>query len=148
MAKRKIYLGPLDGGAEGRVLKVEGTAADAFLPGTLVERTGTTLATSNNAATVFNSECLIAREVPESEGGTIETAVTVGDTAEAIVLRSGEFANVRVATGQTVVLGSPLASNGAGLLRIAAVDGSEQILFYANEVITTTDTTLVEVRKA
>ena len=147
--KRKIWLGPLDNGVNGPLL-VEGLAVDAFTPGELLEQTSAGLATSNNAATVFNSECLVASEISEAEGGDITTAVTIGDTAEAIAVRSGEFVNVMVAASQNITTkGTGLASNGSGLLAIAATDGTEQILFYSDEIVNTGGAAaLVQVRKA
>ena len=68
MAKRKIHLGPADGSA--KALYVEGPAADAFLPGTLLKQTATGLATSDITDAAFNSECIVAKEISESEGGS------------------------------------------------------------------------------
>lgn len=153
MAKRKIHLGPSDGSA--KALYVEGLAVDAFLPGTLLEQTSAGLATSNNAGTLFSSECIVAKEISESDGGSITTAYTIGDTAVGVVVRSGEFANVRVAASQNITAkGVPLSSNGAGVLKIATVPAtvgatSEQILFYSDKIINTGGAiTLVQVRKA
>lgn len=149
MAKRKIYLGPVDSGVNGPLI-VEGLAVDAFTPGDLLEQTSAGLATSNNAATVFNSECLVASEISESEGGTISTAYTIGDTAEAIAVRSGEFVNVVVAASQNITSkGVALSSNGLGRLKIALTDGTEQVLFYSDEIVNTgASAALVTVRKA
>jgi hypothetical protein len=149
MAKRKIYLGPINSGLNG-ALMVEGLAVDAFTPGELLVQTSSGLATSTLAATVFTSECLLAKEIPESEEGIITTPYTVGDTATAIAVRSGEFANAVVAASQNITSkGVGLVSNGAGKLVIGAVDGTEQILFYSDEIVNTgAAATLVTVRKA
>ena len=149
MAKRKIYLGPVDSGVNGPLI-VEGLAVDAFTAGELLEQTASGLATSNNAATVFNSECLVASEIPESEGGSITTAYTIGDTAEAIAVRSGEFVNVVVAAAQNITSkGVALSSNGDGKLKIALTNGTEQVLFYSDEIVNTGGSAaLVTVRKA
>lgn len=146
MAKRKIWLGPIDNGVNGPLI-VEGTAATAFLPGTLLTQSGTTLAVSSAANTVSVLP-LFAAEISETEEGTISTAATVGDTAEAIQGRSGEFLNVRVATGQTVVKGSPMVSNGSGLLVVGTGAQTQHTIAFADEVVTTTATTLVRVRIA
>lgn len=143
MAKQKIFLGQADGSATP--LTVEGLAVDAFVPGTLVERSASGLSSCNNAATVFNTELLIAQEIGSGRGADITTAWTIGDTASAVKLRSGEFANVRVATGITLAVGSALASNGDGTLKLAAVDGTNQILCYSEEALTTSGVTLVTV---
>lgn len=154
MAKRKIYLGPIDNGVNGPLI-VEGLAVDAFTPGELLKQTASGLATSDIVATTFSSECLVASEISESEDGLITTAYTVGDTAEAISVRSGEFVNVVVAAGQNITTkGTPLSSNGDGTLKIAVVPAtvgatSEQVLFYSDEIVNTGGATaLVTVRKA
>jgi hypothetical protein len=148
MAKRKIHLGPADGSA--KALYVEGLAVDAFLPGTLLKQTASGLETSDIADSAFNSECIVAKEISESEGGLITTAYTVGDTAAGVVVRSGEFANVRVAASQNITTkGTALASNGDGTLKIAATDGTDQVLFYSDEIVNTGGSVaLVTVRKA
>ena len=66
MAKQKIYLGQADGSATPTL--VEGLAVDAIVPGSLVERSASGLSTSNNLATVFNSECLVAQEIGSGRG--------------------------------------------------------------------------------
>jgi hypothetical protein len=154
MAKRKIYLGAINSGLNGPLI-AEGLAVDAFTPGELLVQTASGLATASAAATVFGAQCLIAKEISESEGGTIATAYTIGDTAEAIVARSGEFLNVAVAAGNNITSkGTPLSSNGDGTLKIAATPAtvgatSEQVLFFADEIINTgAAVALVQVRKA
>ena len=146
MAKQKIYLGQADGSATPTL--VEGLAVDAIVPGSLVKRGASGLSTCNNAATVFNTEALVAQELGSGRGGDITTAYTIGDTAQAGKVKSGEFVNVRVATGQTIVVGTALSSNGDGTLKVAATDGTQQILFYAEEAVTTSGVTLVTVSKA
>ena len=154
MAKRKIWLGPLDNGVNGPLM-VEGLAIDAFTPGELLVQSASGLATASAAATVFGAECIIAKEISEGEGGTIATAYTVGDTATGIVVRSGEFVNVAVAASQNITKkGTPLSSNGNGTLKIAVTPAtvgatSEQVLFYSDEIINTGGAVaLVTVRKA
>jgi hypothetical protein len=149
MAKRKIYLGPIDSGLNGPLL-VEGLAVDAFTPGTLLKQTAAGLATSNLTDASTAQECLVACEIPESEGGDITTAYTVGDTAEAVAVRSGEFVNAIVAASQNITSkGTALASNGAGALKIAAVDGTDVVLFFSDEIVNTGGAAaLVTVRKA
>jgi hypothetical protein len=149
MAKRKIYLGPIDSGLNGP-LTVEGLVVDAFTAGELLVQTSSGLATSTIAATVFNSECLVASEISESEEGLITTPYTVGDTAAAIAVRSGEFVNAVVAASQNITSkGTALSSNGDGTLKIAVTDGTEQVLFYSDEIVNTGGSVaLVTVRKA
>lgn len=149
MAKRKIWVGPADG-ANCKPLIVEGLVVDDFAAGELLEQTASGLQTSDNAATVFNSECIVAQEIGASIGGDIDTLATVGDTGFGIVVRSGEFANVRVATTQNITTkGTAMSSNGDGTLKIAATDDSQQILFYSDEIVNVTVAgTLVRMRKA
>ena len=146
MAKQKIFLGKADGSATPTI--VEGLAVDAIVPGSQVERGASGLSTCNNAATVFNTEALVAQELGSGRGGEITTAYTIGDTAQAVKVKSGELVNVRVATGQTIVVGTALSSNGDGTLKVAATDNTQQILFYAEEAVTTSGVTLVTVSKA
>lgn len=154
MAKRKIWAGPADG-SNAKPLIVEGKAVDDFSAGELLKQTAAGLATSDIAATSFNSECLIAQEIQAGVGGDIDTKATVGDTGYAIAVRSGEFVHIRVATGNNITTkGTPLSSNGDGQFKIAVVPAtvgvtSEQILFYADEIINVAaDQTLVLARKA
>lgn len=150
MAKRKIYLGPIDQSLQGALYAAPALVVDAFNAGDLLEQTTSGYQTSSIAATVFDSVTLIAEEIPETEGGNIDTAYTVGDSVEPIILRSGEFAHVRVAANQNItVRNTALSSNGDGTLKIAVTDGTEQVLFYADEVINTgANVERVRVRKA
>ncbi len=155
MAKRKIYLGPIDNGSNGALLGSPGLVVDAFTAGELLVRTATGYATASAAATVFGAECLIAQEISESEGGLITTPYTVGDTVEPLIVRSGEFVNASVAASQNITRkGTPLSSNGDGTLKIAVTPAtvgatSEQVLFYSDEIVNTGGAVaLVTVRKA
>ena len=54
-----------------------------------------------------------------------------------------------VITAQALVVGLPLArSSTAGALKIAANDGTDEIVAYADETVTTIATQLVRVRRA
>jgi len=133
--KRKIWVGPADG-PSCKPLLMEGLAVDAFLPGTIVERTTSGLQTSSKDATVFGQEALVAVEYGAHTDSTVDTAYTIDDVAEAALVRSGEFVNVLIADGNNITeLGAPITSNGAGRGALAAIDGSEFILFYSDEVI-------------
>lgn len=154
MAKNKIWVGPADG-ANAKPLIVEGLVVDDFSAGELLKQTASGLATSDIAATVFGEECLIAQEIGAGIGGDIDTKATVGDTGFAIAVRSGEFVNVRVATGNNITTkGVALSSAGDGQLKIAVTPAtvgvtSEQVLFFSDEIINVAaDQTLVRVRKA
>lgn len=149
MSRNKIYVGAADCATYKHHL-VEGLAVDAIVPGTLVKQTAAGLATSDKAATVFDSEALVAIEQGAHVGAEIDTPYTVGDTAMAAQARSGEFFLVSVAAGQNITSkGVGLSSNGDGSLKIAATDGTEQILFYSDEIVNTGGAAaLVLVRKA
>jgi hypothetical protein len=76
----------------------------------------------------------------------VTTNVALGDTGQGFEPRPGERYNMLVATGQTIdVLDKPLTSAGNGLLDIGT-PATEDILCYADEIITTTATTLVAVK--
>jgi len=145
MAKRKIWLGPVDNGVNGP-LYVEG----AFTPGTLLKQTASGLATSDLTDANPTQTLLLAKEIAESEGGDISTAATVGDTAIAVAVRSGEFANAKVAASQNITAkGVALASNGAGALKIAATDLTDHVIAYSDEIVNTGGAVaLVRVRAA
>lgn len=149
MAKHTIYLGPADS-ANCHALRVEGLAVDAVLPGSLVKRTAGGLATSDKLATVFDSEVLVAEEYGSHVAQGVDDAYTIGDVCLSANLRSGEFANVRVATGNNILSkGTALSSNGDGQFKIAATGGTEQVLLYADEIVNVTaNNTLVKARKA
>tara|TARA_R110000851_G_scaffold3716_1_gene15160 strand:+ start:383 stop:841 length:459 start_codon:yes stop_codon:yes gene_type:complete len=138
IGKRKIWVGPADGPACKPLIK-EGLAIDAFLPGTLVVRSAAGLATSVKASTVFGQEPTIAMEYGAHTGGDVDTVYTVGDSAISASVRSGEFVNALVAVGNNItILGAALTSNGAGRLKLAATDGTDFIMFHADEVINVT----------
>lgn len=149
MSRNKIYVGAADSATYKHHL-VEGLAVDAIVPGTLVKQTAAGLATSDKLATVFDSEALVAIEQGAHVGAEIDTPYTIGDTAMAAQARSGEFFLVSVAAGQNITSkGVGLSSNGDGSLKIAATDGTEQILFYSDEIVNTGGAAaLVLVRKA
>lgn len=152
IGKRTIYVGPADG-ANHKPLNVEGEALAAIAPGTVVESVATGLQVNANAATVFGQELLVA-DKDQQRTKSVDDAWTINENMVAIQARSGEFLNVLVATGQAITArGTPLSLNGAGLLKIAVTPAtvgvtSEQVLCYADEIITTTATTLVRVRVA
>jgi len=152
LGKRTIYVGPADG-ANHKPLNVEGVAVDAMLPGTILKQTAAGLATSDIAATVFSEQLMIA-DKDQQRTKSVDDAWVINENMVGMLPRSGELFNALVVTGQVIAeRGTPLARNGAGLLKIAvtpAVVGatSEQVVAYADEIITTAATTLVRVRIA
>lgn len=69
----------------------------------------------------------------------------IGETVVAFEPRPGERYNALVATGQTLVADSPLTTNGDGTLRLGVV-GTDDILAYADEAVTTTAEQLVAIK--
>jgi len=149
--KRVIYAGPADG-ANHKPLNIEGIAVSAMLPGTFLKQTTSGLAVNDIAAIIFGEQFIIA-DKDQQRSKSVDDAWTINENMVAITPRSGEFVNALVATAQTLERGSPLARNGAGLLKLAVTPAtvgatSEEIVGYADETITTTATTLVRVRVA
>lgn len=148
MGIRKIWVGQADGPNEKPLLE-EGLVVDAFLPGTLVVKGTAGLATSTKSATVFNSEALVAIEQGANVGAVITTPWVVGETGKAIQVLSGQSVAIRVAAGNNITAPrTALSSNGDGTFKIAATDGTEQILFYADQVVNVTAVQLVFAIKA
>lgn len=151
--KRTIYVGPADG-SDHKPLNIEALATAAIAPGTVVDFAAADAGFEVNAtaATVW-SEMLLVADKDQQRSKSVDDAWTINENMVAIQPRSGELMNVLVATAQTLVKGSALALNGAGLLKLAVTPAtvgatSEQVLAYADETITTTATTLVRVRVA
>lgn len=152
MAKGKqvIYAGPV-GDNNCRALTVEGVALGAaILPGTIVSQSATGLDTNTTAATVFGKQILVA-DKNQMMTRPVSEAWTQSANMVSIAPRSGEYLNMLVAATQDITsAGTALAKNGSGLLAIAATDGTEEIVCYADEVVDTTGGaatgTLVRVR--
>ena len=146
MAKRKIWAGPADG-ANCKPLIVEGLVIDDFSAGELLVQSASGLATTALAGTVLGQECLIAHEIGAGVGGDIDTKATVGDTGQAIAVRSGEFVNVRSAIANYTSKGTALTSNGDGTFKIAGA--ADDKILYIDEIINVTVAgTLIRARKA
>ena len=115
----------------------EGIALDAMLPGTLVEAVATGVQTSDNADTDFTQTPMFAnRDVMRQKN--MDQAWVINESMQAVEFRSGEFGCVRVAASQDITKRrTGLASNGDGTLKIAAIDGTDKILCYSDEIINT-----------
>lgn len=151
LGKRVIFVGPADN-ADHKPLNIEGVAVSAVLPGTVLKRLTTGLDTNDIAAIIFGEQLIVA-DKDQQRTKSVDTAWTINENMVAIAPRSGEFINILVATGQTLIVGSPLARNGAGLLKLAVTPAtvgatSEEIAGFSDETITTVATTLVCVRIA
>lgn len=151
VGKRVIYVGPADD-ADHKPLHVEGIATEAGIyPGSVLDYAAASAGFElmDDAATVFGKPLLVA-DKDEMRSVSVDTAWTVNENMVAISPRSGEFLNVRVITAQALVRGTPLTRSVAtpGALIIAATDGTEEILCFSDEVVTTTATQLVRVKIA
>lgn len=142
--KQTIYVGPA-GNSNAKPLSLEGVALAAIQPGTILQQVPTGLQANAAAATVFGQLPLVA-DKNELQSLTVADNWTLNQNMVALQPRSGEFFNVLVATGQALQKGTALARNGAGLLIIAATNGTQEIVAYSDEVVTTTATQLVRVR--
>lgn len=148
----KTFLGSVENNQPEQV-ELPGAAA-GILPGNLLLRAANKLAVHNVSgagATGGGTFVYVAKEAPHAN---IETAYLADETVFAYKPESGDYYQMLVATGQTLVVDSPLTSNGAGLLRLAvAATGAgstyalgDEVLCYAAETITTTATTPVAVK--
>lgn len=134
----KTFLGSVENNQPEQV-ELPGAAA-GILPGNLLLRITDTLKVHDAAA--VGGFVYVAKEAPHAK---IDTAYLADETVFAYKPASGEYYQMLVATGQTLVVDSPLTSNGAGLLRLA-VPATEDVVCYADEAITTVATTQVAVK--
>ena len=149
--KRTIFVGPADG-SNHKPLNIEGIAVAATAPGTVLKRLTTGLAANDIAAIIFGEQLIVA-DKDQQRSKSVDDAWTIDENMVAIAPRSGEFVNILVVTGQTLIVGSPMARNGAGLLKLAVTPAtvgatSEEIACFADETVTTTATQLVRCRIA
>lgn len=150
IGKRVIFVGPADG-ANQKPLAIEGKAlAAGILPGTVLKVTATGLDESDIAATVFGQLFVVA-DKDKAKTLTVDDAWTLNENMVGLQLRSGEMANVLVASGENITVpGTALTRNGSGQLAVAATDGTEEIVAYADETTggALAADTLIRVRKA
>lgn len=146
IGKRTIYVAPADG-ANTKPLSIEGVAVSAVAPGTTLKQTTAGLDASDIAATVFGQLFLVA-DKDQARSKSVDDAWTISENMVAIQPRSGEMINALVATGQNLDPGTALTRDGAGLLTIALTGGTNEIVAYSDEDVTTAATQLVRVRVA
>ncbi len=149
--KRTIHVGPADG-SNHKPVTVEGVATEAgILPGAVLDYAAASagLELMDDAATVFGKPLMLANK-NEMQSKSVDDAWTINENMVGIIPRSGEFANALVVTAQALVIGTALTRSVAtpGALVIAATDGTEEILCYSDEIVTTSATQLVCVRAA
>lgn len=149
IGKRTIYAGPADG-ANHKPAQGEAVATEAgILPGMILARAAANAGVeiSDTAATVFGVQTMVANRNYLLQK-TVDEAWTADENMNFIYPRSGEYINQLVATGQALVVGTALTRAAGGLLTIAATDGTEEIVAYSDEIVTTTASQLVRVRYA
>ncbi len=149
LGKRVIYVGPADG-ANHKPLNTEGVATEAgILPGSVIDYAAANAGFElmDDAATVFGKPLMIA-DKDQQRSRSVDTAWTINENMVGLEPRSGEFFNVLVVTGQTLAKKTPLTRSAVtpGALVIAATNGTEEILCYSDEIVTTTATQLVCVK--
>jgi len=152
--KRVIWVGPADG-SNAKPSNVEGKAVAATPPGSVISQAaaGAGLKLADHAATLFGIPFIVA-DKDQMRSKSVDDSWTIAENMVGIKPRSGEYINVLVITGQALVIDTPLSMSGtAGALKIAvtpAIVGatSEEVLCFADEVVTTTGTQLVRVRVA
>lgn len=145
IGKRVIFAGPADG-ANQKPLNLEGNADEAIAPGLVVNLTATGMEMSDVAATVFG-ELLLVADKDQMRSKSVDDAWTISENMVTIQPRSGEFINIQVVTAQNLDIGTALARSGtAGTLTTALTDGTNEIVGYSDEDITTSGTELVRVR--
>lgn len=143
--KRVIWHGPADG-ANQKPNNIEAVALAAHLPGTVLTQGATGLSANANAATVTGYPLIVA-DKDQMRSKSVDDAWTINENMVAIKPRDDETFEVLVATGQTLAIGSPLASNADGTLKLG-VPATDYIIAYSEEAVTTTAAQLVTASKA
>jgi hypothetical protein len=143
MAKNTIFVSPA---STVQPIVAEALAAAALSPGNLLNKDATGKFEKHGTAGGGTEVMLYIANANFLEQLTVSDALTSGDTVQAFEPRAGESYHMLVATSQTIdVLDKPLTSNGDGTLKIGT-PATDDILCYADEVITTTAVTLVKVK--
>lgn len=135
--RNKTFLGSVENNQPEQV-ELPGAAA-GILPGNLLLRASDEFKKHDGAN--LGGFVYVAKEAPN---GDIDTAYGTDETVFAYRPKSGDLYQMLVATGQALVVDTPLTSTGTGLLDIAA--GTDVVVCYAAEAITTTATTPVAVK--
>lgn len=131
---------------QGQPLKIEGKATTADIKGGMLLSTSASgFAKQATAATAFGQMPIVA-DKNYLTNKDIDDAHALNENITAFQPKSGERYNVMVVTGQALTKGKALSRSAtAGALKIALTDGTEEIVCYADEVVTTTATQLVTV---
>lgn len=146
--KRTIYVGPADG-SNAKPDHVEGVATEAgMLPGSVLDYAAASagLELMDDAATVFGKPLMVA-DKDTARSKSVDDAWTINENMVGVRPRSGEVVNALVVTAQALVRGTALTRSAVtpGALVIAA-PATDEVLCYADEIVTTAATQLVAVR--
>ena len=145
--KQTIWVGPADG-PDPKPRTVEGICLTACPPGTLLKQLATGLEVQDNDSADFGEPFIVA-DKNSLMSKSITDNWTVDESMSAILAQPGNILNVLVADAQTLIIGDALSANATGqLVKTAALDGTDAILAYAEEALTTSGVTLVTVRAA
>lgn len=150
MASNSIYRGPGESPKTYPEI-IEGICTESCLPGNVMDyaAAGAGFELMDDAATVFGKPLLVAAR-NELKQQKVTTAWTVNESMQVYRPAPGQIFSVFVVTAQSLVKGTPLTRSAVtpGALVIAATDGTQEIVAYADETVTTTATQRVDVRAA
>ena len=143
MATNVIYRGSVE---NNKPTQDEAIAAAELTPGMLLFKSSGEFALFNTDGGGAGVKLYVCDLNTLLQGGVTDTFAS-GDTAVAFEPKPGERYNMQVNSGQNITaLDTPLAADGAGLLRIGVV-GTDDIICWADEVINTgASTGLVKVK--
>ena len=110
-------------------------AGETILPGMLCEVNSSGAAITHNVSGQGGYYFVADVNFIEQKG--VADALTIGGTGQFFYPRPGETYNLVLADSETITVGEALTSDAAGAVRSALLTGAEEILFYAEEAITT-----------
>ena len=108
---------------KGDPVRLERNAAAAVTPGMLVELTSSDTVQAHSTAGGSCAPVLIALE-DENQGKGIGDAYSTGNVVLFAAFKTGDVANMLLADGETVVIGTKVESYGDGYLRAVDTDAS------------------------
>jgi len=133
-----VFSGPADV-VKPTVKEFVVASGETILPGMLCEVDGSGNAITHNVS--GQGGYYFVADVNFIEQKDVTDALTIGGTGQFFYPRPGETYNLVLAASETITVGEALTSNAAGAVRSSLLTGAEEILFYAEEAITTTGST-------
>jgi hypothetical protein len=135
--KNRIFAGPADGATrKPRIANKSGIAAlavtAALMPGKMVTHNGTTFVYSSALDFAFDGKVVKEKATTRTEGDILGAFVE-GENYDVIEPISGDFINGLVASASTVAYGAGFTTNATGYFTPAATDGTENVLYIAEE---------------